>query len=277
MTGRGAATRQKTLAADLKKVTQSDVIDIPKELLAPIVEASRCEDDRPEIMKHLRECLAEPSGQKWRRVHAGLLLVDALVKNGPPSLFAEVAEGRHFDLTQRLSFLERFESTDKRVMNMIQGKAETLRKEVVSLLESASLKDAEDAGDTASTCSPGASSTESHITTTSSATGFGSDDFSGAPLAEPVEAAKRTMILNNIVAVGHNDDTTSESEGGENEARAPVQYREPRKLTARARNERSRRGAGTASSDSDAEARDESAPSQTVAAPPAQTVNLLDF
>lgn len=232
VTGRG----KKTLPADLKRITHSEVLDIPKDLLTPVVQASNNDEDRPEIMKHLRECLAEPSGKHWRRVYGGLVLVEALVKNGSPALITETAEGRHFDLVQRLSFLEQFHNEDKRVMNNVRRKAEALRKEVVPLIQNASNGDNEDLKDTSSTCTGAASvvSTAATSTVSYSSTGFGSDDL---PPVAPSEPSKGTMILNNIVAVGHNDDTTSESEGGEEKARKAVQYRENKKMTARERNE----------------------------------------
>lgn len=261
MTGRGNA---KTLPADLKRVTHSGVLDIPKELLTPIVEASKNEEDRPEIMKHVRECLAEPSGKQWRRIYGGLVLVDALVKDGSPALITETAEGRHFDLVQRLSFLEHFDNTDKRVMNNIQKKAEEIRKAVVPLIEAAALKDTEDCDkDTDSTCSPGAASesTGSQASipvpaSSSSAQCYGPDNL---PPVTSSETSKR-MILNNIVSVGHTDDTTSESEG-DNKNRPPVQYREPRRMTAKERNSR-RSGS---SSDSDDAPKDSPLPSKPIA------------
>jgi len=244
--------------------------------LTPVIEASNNEEDRPEIMKHLRECLAEPAGKHWRRIYGGLVLVEALIKNGSPMLLTETAEGRHFDLVQRLSFLEHFENTDKRVMNNVRKKAEGLRKEVVPLIQSAGLpKDIEDTKDTVSTCS-GATTTITRSTAASSSTGFGSDDICGdVPKTDPCEQPKRTMILNNIVTVGHNDDTTSESEGGEARQNS-VQYREPRRMNAKERNERSRRARDN-SSDSDDGAKEQgySRESKPVAQAPAHTVDLL--
>jgi len=301
VTGRGAAGK-KTLPADLKRITHSEVLDIPKELLTPVIEASVNEEDRPEIMNHLRECLCEPAGKNWRRVYAGLVLAEALVKNGSPDLLSETAEGRHFDLVQRLSFLEHFDNTDKRVMNNIRKKAEALRKEVVPILQGAAVREIDDSKDTASTCSPvpstvtGSTAVSSTATASgpdSSRTGFGSDDFNDDnPMFAP-EAPKGIMILNGIVSVGHSDDTTSESEGGEDKARmsGSVHYREPKKMTAKARNERSRRGQGH-SSDSDEAPQSKPAAAAAAAAAsepsgwagysaqapaPAQTVDLLDL
>jgi hypothetical protein len=263
VTGRGNA---KTLPADLKRVTHSGVLDIPKELLTPVVEASKNEEDRPEIMKHIRECLAEPSGKQWRRIYGGLVLVDALVKDGSPALITETAEGRHFDLVQRLSFLEHFDNTDKRVMNNIRKKSEEIRKAVVPLIEDAALKDTENCDkDTDSTCSPGAASEStgsqesisiSASASSSSAQCFGPDNLPPVASSEP----SKRMILNNIVTVGHNDDTTSESEG-DNDNRPPVQYREPRRMTAKERNSR-RSGS---SSDSDDAPNDSQLPSKPIA------------
>jgi hypothetical protein len=290
ITGRGAAGG-KTLPADLKRITHSGVLDIPKELLTPVIDASNNEEDRPEIMKHLRECLAEPKGDQWRRVYGGLVLCEALVKQGSPALLTETAEGRHFDLVQRLSFLEQFDYTDKRVMNNVRRKAEALRKEVVPLLqatETASIersKDFEDTKDTASTCSPGSSAAASTVTrasTISSQTagmkGFGSDDIRPEDTldSDPAEA-NRGKFLNNMVKVGHSDDTTDES--GDDKKPAPVKSQEPRKMTAKARNERSRRRRDQdSSSGSDSDASQASAPkSKPAPQAPAQTVDLLDL
>lgn len=271
VTGRGG--NSKSIMADLKKITHSEVLDVPKDLFAPVVEASHREEDRQEIMKHLRECLAEPSGKHWRRIMGGLLLVETLMKNASPVLLAETAEGRHFDLVQRLSFLEVYDNTDKRVANTVRHKAEALRKEVVPLLQSASLKDTEDAmRDTASTCSPGTGSTMTRSTTFSSCKGFGSDDlFVEGSTIEP-EVAKGVMILNNIVAVGHNDDTTDESDGNEDKKRAPVQFREQKRQTARERNQRN----GLRSDSTDSES-DNAEPSKPVVQAVTQNVDLLDL
>jgi hypothetical protein len=273
VTGRGGS--KSPLEGNLRKITHSEVLDIPKELFIPIVEASNNEEDRRELMTHIRECLAEPTGKHWRRINGGLMIVEALLKRGSPTLITETAEGRHFDLVQRLSFLEHFDYSDKRVINMIRSKAEALRKEVSPLIQNAGLKDSEDAAkDTASTCSPGSSTATR--STVSSCRGFGSDDIFGDSCLDLPEASKGTMILNNIVTVGHNDDTTDESEGDKARTQAPVRFREQKKLTTRERNERSRHSRGD-SSDSDA-CSDEARPAaRPPAQAPAPTVDLLDL
>jgi len=228
---------------DLKRATESGVIDVPRELLDAVVEASSTgEENRREIMRHVRECLAEPSGRRWRRVHAALLLVEALAKRGAPQLLTETAEGRHFDLVQRLSLLEKFEcTTDKRVENMVRSKASALRSEVVGRLHAAGDDVAEGPSaaellkDTASTCSPA----EPSVLSCSTAVSFSSE-------STPPQKLAGQMILNGVVAVGHCDDTTSESSGGE--AAKAVHYREPRRASRRTRDQRR---ASAVSSDSE--------------------------
>jgi len=276
MTGRGAP--KKTLPADLQRVTHSGVLDVPKELLEPVVEATKNAEDRPEIMKHIQMCLAESSGKNWRRVYGALVLVEALVKDGAEELFAETAEGRHFDLVQRLSFLEHFDNADKRVTNNVKKKAEALRKEVMILIQkdwSFLAKDNDDIKDTASTCSPGSVSTAARSsvssgTTVATATGFGSDDLNaGAEVPKHDSgAAKGKMILNNIVSVGHSEDTTDESEG---ENRAPVRYQEPRRMSAKERHEKSQARRG---SSSDTDSGSEDAPAKKESTAPAAPANV---
>lgn len=282
VTGRGAAGAN-PLATDLKKITHSGVLALPKELFTSVIEASnQSEEDRRTIMMHLRECLAEPTGKHWRRISGGLALVEALLKDGSTVLLAETAEGRHFDLVQRLSFLEHWDYSDKRIMNIVRSKAETLRKQVVVAMESAELKNTEDAikgkdtedtmKDTASTCSPDSSSAATQVSASSSNSmrGFGSDDMFGeSPPVDVTETSKRTMVLNNIVTVGHNDDTTSESEG---DADAPVRFGKSKKMTARERNERSSRASVNSGSEVEST---ETAPSKPATSAPAQTVDLL--
>lgn len=217
-----------TLDADLKRVTDSGVIEIPKELLDVVSEASNTEENRRTIMNHLRECLAEPSGRRWRRIHAALALVEELVKSGAPfanELLLETSEGRHFDLVQRLSLLEHFEcTTDRRVQNMVRSKASTLRSDVVPRLETAGElhDDGRDGRDRetkeakeSSTSSPGMASVASCSTADT-------QSLSGRSVSPPRPAGR--MILNGIVAVGHRDDTSSESSG--DEAPRPVSFRE---------------------------------------------------
>lgn len=224
---------QNNLSADLKRVTESGIVEIPKELLDLVVEASLGEDDRREIMQHLRECLAEPSSRRWRRVHAALVLVEELAKRGPRELLIETAQGHHFDLVQRLSLLEHFEcANDRRVQNMVRTKATALRAEMLSRLQAAGDEGTLSCGsdavkDTASTCSPGLTSIEG-----SSTGSTGNNSPSSAPPSRP----EGRMILNGIVAVGHNDDSTDEESSDDDGPKKAVKYQKERRRKAAAQN-----------------------------------------
>lgn len=214
--------------AQLKRVTESNILEVPEDLLAPILEAARGEDERREVMRHLQNCLAEPCTRKWRRIHAGIVLAESLVLKGPPELLYETSQGYHFDLVQRLSLLERWEySTDKRVQNSIRTKAKALRAEVVPKLQEAE-DNCDSLKDSISTGTPG---TLEGICGTATAhpgqqgkgpVGFGHLDLLPSPAAKP----QGQMVLNGIVTVGHNDDTTSDSSDAEEDGRRrAVQYR----------------------------------------------------
>jgi len=268
-----------TLDGELKQVTSSGVIDIPKDLLTPVCEASHTgEEARSKIMTHLRECLSDPSAKNWRKIYAALVLVEELMKSGAPALVAETAEGHHFDLVQRLSFLELFQqSADKRAEKTVRTKASALRLVLIQKLQHASSLDTgEAAKDTMSSCSAGAPSIASCSTAASSititSTSISSEDSMRRP--QTPEKPKGRMILNGIVAVGHSDDTTSEESCAEN---APVRYSEPKRASRRERDGRQRRR--DHSSDSDISTpRNSKKETKVVSAPPsAQNVNLLDF
>lgn len=212
------------LEADLRRITDSDNIDVlkEKEVLMSIVQASHSADDRREIMKHLRVCLAEQASKYWRRVYGGLVLVEQLLQRGSRALMTETAEGHHFDLVQRLTFLSNFEySEDKRVQAMVRQKASFLRTEVIARMENsgdspAQSLSAEDAAALVNTDgalrSPAGNQEKksSPVLPSASAKSFSSE--MPMPLPAP---SKGPMTLNGIVTVGHRDDTTSESSGAE--------------------------------------------------------------
>lgn len=221
-----------SLQADLKRVTESGVLEVPEALLAPVLEFAHGQDDRKEIMRHLQGCLSEPSIAKWRRVYAGLVLTEALVQKGPPELLAETSMGLHFDLTQRLAFLEGWSNEEERkVQNTIRTKAKALRAELVTRMQEANEIN-ESLKDTASTGSPGTRSVLTSISTNTGPSGFGSD----APMPMNVERPQGgQLVLNGIVAVGHHDDTTSDESEGEG-CRKAVSYRGNRRSSQAKRN-----------------------------------------
>jgi len=253
------------------------------------------------IMRHIRESLAEPSAIRWRRTHAALVLVEGLLSDGAQELFDETAEGRHFDLVQQLSLLERFDcTTDKRVQNMVRSKASGMRAEVVSRLQSAGdsssvpeancdrNSDPEANCDRASTCSAGSA----HSTCSPAASGSAGSDTSSLESSPAVPGSigsdtlesgdvpwrpEGRMVLNGIVAVGHTDDTTSESSSDENTKRKAVAFRPVRKTKgvrqSQAKGPRSQDRSDSESSGSDIGRRE--APQAAVPQASAPAVDLL--
>jgi hypothetical protein len=141
------------------------------ELLAPVIAESHDADCRREIMKHIRECLSEPSGKRWQKIFGGLVLTEELMKHGSPHLVIECAHGHHFDLVQKVSFLEKFDASahgcsDRRAQQVIRTKARELLEQLVPQFLQASTEDLPiNAGlgikDTLSTCSATSNATPS--------------------------------------------------------------------------------------------------------------------
>eukprot|EP00913_Durusdinium_trenchii_P035547 g33266.t1 len=191
------------------------LVEPRQDVLALVVEATRLgEEERREIMMHLRECLAEPQGRRWRRIYAALelhsaVLMEELLKDGAPELVVETAEGRYFDLVQRLSLLEKFECTnDLRVQNMVRTKATGLRSEVVPRLETA--------GDAHASHASHKPATSSHVEAGSTGGSGGSTGGSTALLSEFFKAGdeKALELLParcRTLAVGEGDFAFSEA------------------------------------------------------------------
>lgn len=124
------------LEADLQAITDSDALIPDVVALRGIAVASHDRDDRRVIMSHLRECLSEPKGKRWRRILGALMIVEHLMEKGSRDLISETGEGQHFDLGQRLWFLQSFEYTvDTRVQNIVRQKADTLRPLLLKKME----------------------------------------------------------------------------------------------------------------------------------------------
>jgi len=232
-----SGTPESELAGTLRKLTTNGDISRSPELVAIVVKASNVPDDRREIMQHLRGCLSETSGKAWHRILAGLQLLEQLLEKGAAALVKETAEGHHFDVVQRLSFLEAFEySTDKRVEAMLRSRAGALRTEVLKRLDDPSSptsrqsearkgksrksrdrsrerigKDDRDRHRKQSD-SPRADKIKQEMV------GFGSDSLP-PNLGKKEDKPSNKVVLQGIVSCGHNDDTTDESED-DNEGRA---------------------------------------------------------
>mmetsp|Transcript_9518 Transcript_9518/g.19597 ORF Transcript_9518/g.19597 Transcript_9518/m.19597 type:complete len:468 (-) Transcript_9518:469-1872(-) len=168
------------LRMNLERITEIGAADTTQrrlqELLAPVLDASHEADLRPVIMRHLCDCLSETTGKRWQRIYGGLVLTENLVQQGSHVLLIETAHGHHFDLVQKISFLEHFDSaargcSDQRAQHCIRKKAKDLRSMLLPRLKKASVEELpQNAGlgykDSLSTCSPGGLS---NCTTTATA------------------------------------------------------------------------------------------------------------
>jgi len=137
----------------LKRITDSAYTrktlggaEIDGELIAPVIQDSHDGDSRREIMRHLQACLSEPSGKRWQRIYGGLALTEKLMLHGSHELVIEVAHGHHFDLVQKVSFLEHFDAaargvSDRRAQNVVRSKASELLKTLVPELQKASAEE----------------------------------------------------------------------------------------------------------------------------------------
>lgn len=233
--GRGGAVSQ--LQGDLRSITDAELLESPpKEVLESVTRATNVEEDRREILLHLQECLAEASSKRWRRVHGGLVLLDHLLRCGSTSVVTEIAEGKHFDPVQRLTFLEKFEyGDDRRVQNVVRQKATALRTQLITRLQdphaverpvqktaSSSSRGVATPGAGTGTSAGGGSSSGGRFV------GFGSDGPVEADKATPATSSAyvgfgsdscpnfdqvgKSKVVNGLVKLGHRDDTSSESE-----------------------------------------------------------------
>eukprot|EP00929_Paragymnodinium_shiwhaense_P052492 TRINITY_DN26297_c0_g1_i1.p1 TRINITY_DN26297_c0_g1~~TRINITY_DN26297_c0_g1_i1.p1 ORF type:complete len:343 (+),score=87.20 TRINITY_DN26297_c0_g1_i1:143-1171(+) len=208
----GAFNRGSTnpLEAELKRITDAELIDVPsKDALIVIVQSTHDPGDRREIMRHLNSCLTDTS--QWRRIYGGLVLLEHLLQKAAPVLITEAAQGHHFDLVQRLTFLEKFDySTDKRVQQMVQKKATSLRADMLAKIQSGD-GDEDPVPHPATSSGASTASKPPAAATTSGPAGPVGGGYSSQGASRP-KASKGGMLVNGIVNVGHRDDTTSESE-----------------------------------------------------------------
>jgi len=196
------------LDAELKKATDRESIDAPQDAILAIRQASSCEDDRRVIMRHLHFCLTESAASRWRRTYLGLLVVEDLLKHGDPALVVETAEGAHFDLVQRLTFLGRFEfGNDKRVENMVRRKADSLR--------AAWLQRQNELDGTLDDKPP-----QSFASSSSKATPSKADDQVASGYSK-ARKKKNFGGVGSLVSVGHNEDTSDESDMEDERSRRP--------------------------------------------------------
>merc|ERR1719262_1131159 len=117
-------------------------------------------------MRHVHGCLAEAGSSQWRSVYLGLQVLEHLFDKGPPELVTEAATGAHFDVVQRLSFLEKYEmGIDLRVQNLVRRKAATMKADWLKRQAEAELGGTGSGAPGAKT--PGARSSKSYKSATS--------------------------------------------------------------------------------------------------------------
>jgi hypothetical protein len=200
----------------LKRITDSAYTrktlganDIDGEFIAPVIQESHDSDCRREIMRHLRECLSESSGKRWQKIYGGMALTEKLMQHGSHDLAIEVAQGHHFDLVQKVSFLEHFDAaargcTDRRAQNVVRAKASELLAVLIPLLRRAADEELpQDAGlqgkdlnikDTASICSKDTKTTGSTKATGSNAAPSERSSPPESP-GEPASPSKRPPAI----------------------------------------------------------------------------------
>lgn len=117
----------------LARITDAGLISIPEDLMVVILEASHEEHYRKIIMNHLHRCLTDVvKPNAWKRLHAAMNLIEALMTQGSPTLLAESAAGLHFDVVQKLCLVERFQHTsNEHAQSMVRSKAKVLRDTLV--------------------------------------------------------------------------------------------------------------------------------------------------
>jgi hypothetical protein len=155
-----------SLKNSLACITDSGFVDFPmqcrEQLFTVVTRESQEKHGRKVIMNHVSMCFADVAKQKaWKRIKAAMILVEELLANGSPALFAEISMGLHFDLVQKLSLLEHFQHTsNERAKFIVRSKAQALRSNLVKRLQSCDESKELDI-ETESTCSPRGSLAES--------------------------------------------------------------------------------------------------------------------
>lgn len=196
------------LNVHLKRITESAYTRktlggaaVAGQVIAPVIAESHDEQCRLEIMKYLRECLSEASGKRWQRIYGGLALTESLMRHGSHELISEVSQGRHFDLVQKVSLLEKFNAAargcpDRRAQAVIRTKATEVKTMLVVMLERARAEEnavVNDHRDAESSCS---SKGKSWATTSTAASSTESEhiDDAFAALREWVDSAESCSV-----------------------------------------------------------------------------------
>lgn len=150
---------ERTLEKNLARITDSGLVDFPEEIFKVVIQESHGQYGRQVIMTHICRCLTDVAKPKeWKRLHAAMILIEELMMKGSRVLLAETSAGLHFDILQKLSFLERFQHTaSEYAQSVVRSKAQVLKSSLVYQLQAYSVKNrGKTAGndtETESTCS----------------------------------------------------------------------------------------------------------------------------
>lgn len=190
----------------LRSATQSGVlIDENEESLGFIVRASNDTDDRRKIMLHLHACLSNMSSTQWRSVHAALVVMEELLNKGSEDLMHELANGIHFDLVQRCSFLEQYEyGYDDRVEGLLRKKAASVRalwlqKQLDLTVQDAFGDDKEEEEEPAGVPQPSKRSPEPPITNLLDESTVDGESAGSCDTGSPREAARATATVPDLL------------------------------------------------------------------------------
>jgi len=199
-------------------------IDLDRAAMEGVVSFCAEEADRRTIMRHVHACLAAPQSSEWRQVYLGLQVLEQLFSKGPPELVTEAATGGHFDVVQRLSFLEKYEmGIDVRVQNLIRRRATAMKADWLERQAGAELGDNGDgamkAAGSQEAKTPAARSSKSFHTAFSGA----SDDAGGSGDEGPRARAGGAYSSDpRVRTTGRRpmDDSTDDEDGGAHSRRA---------------------------------------------------------
>jgi len=201
-----------TDSAYTRKTLGGNAVD--GQYVAPVIAESHDGECRREIMRHIRECLsADASGKRWQKIYGGLTLTEIIMEHGSHELAIEVAHGHHFDLVQKVSFLEQFDAaargcTDRRAQILVRTKASEVKAMLVPLLEKASTEELpENAGLNAKDANGPFKDTASLSTTSGSGPSSSMSPTSSIPT--PDEAIPRAPAATELVRVEQQPAVTS--------------------------------------------------------------------
>merc|ERR1711971_1062883 len=161
-------------------------------------------------MLHLHACLSNMASAQWRSVHAALVVLEELLNKGSEDLLHELANGIHFDLVQRCTFLEQFEyGYDDRVEGLLRKKATSLRalwlRKQLELTVEEAFGDDDKQEELASMQKPGKQSPEPPITNLLDESTVDGDSAGSCDTGSPREAARPGATVPDLLGLNEPD------------------------------------------------------------------------